>query len=246
MSIKFTIIVPSYNAEGYIEKCVRSALAQDYDNCEVIVIDNDSGDDSLEIVEKLQEEYNNFHLDTAPNLYPFSWSEPVDKALSVFTGDYFTILGADDYLAPDYVSNIVKYIEESTEDIQCFQSPIRFVNEEGNELGQDLTHEYDDLQDLKKKLLEKCVVTTPSVVFSRELFNKGLTKWDSENYLGAADYALYFSLADEGVHIHLNKNWLGYYYRWHQGQATWGMKKQPVNYDFMLQNMWRQEWENEN
>ena len=41
MSIKFTIIVPSYNAEGYIEKCVRSALEQDYDNCEVIVIDND-------------------------------------------------------------------------------------------------------------------------------------------------------------------------------------------------------------
>jgi len=245
MKPKFTIIIPCYNAEGYIEKCVRSALDQDYENCEVIVIDNDSGDDSYEIVEALQEKYD-FHLDTAQNLYPFSWSEPVEKALEVFTGDYFTILGADDYLSPDYVSNVVKYIQDSDEDIDCLQSALKTVDKAGELQGGELSNDYTNLDDLKQKLLDRCVVTTPSVVFSRNLFRKGLTKWDSENYLGAADYALYFSLVDAGVHIHLNKDWLGYYYRWHEAQATWGMQQQPVNYDFMLQNKWRQKWENEN
>ena len=55
MSKKFTIIVPCYNAENYIERCISSALDQDYENCEVIVVDNDSADDSLEIVEELYE-----------------------------------------------------------------------------------------------------------------------------------------------------------------------------------------------
>ena len=73
MSLKFTIIIPCYNAENFIEQCVNSALEQDYDNVELIVVDNDSGDDSLEIVEGIHEKNPNFILDTAPNLYPKLW-----------------------------------------------------------------------------------------------------------------------------------------------------------------------------
>ncbi len=242
MSKKITIIVPCYNAEDYIEKCVTSALDQDYDNCEVIVVDNDSADDSLEIVEELYNKRPEFILDTVANIYPFSWQEPVEKALSMFTGDYVTILGADDYLAPDYVSNIVNFLESSEEEILCFQSSIRSINKQGEEQGGDLSNTYNNIEDLKNNLLEKCVVTTPSVVYSRKLYDRGLIKWDSENYLGASDYELYFNLVDNDVYIHPNENWLGYFYRWHENQATWGMQKQTVNYDFMLQNKWRTKW----
>jgi len=243
MSKKFTIIVPCYNAENYIERCISSALDQDYENCEVIVVDNDSADDSLEIVEELYEKRPEFVLDTAPNIYPFSWSEPVEKALEMATGEYFTILGADDYLDSGYVSNVMEYISNSSEDVQCFQSALRFIDEDGNEQDGQLSHTYNGTEELKDALLEKCVVTTPSVVFSKKLYDKDLVKWDSENYLGAADYALYFKLVDSGVYIHPNPEWLGYHYRWHKGQATWGMQKQPVNFDFMLQNEWRQKWD---
>jgi len=243
MSLKFTISIPCYNAESFIEQCVNSALDQDYDNVELIVIDNDSGDDSLEIVEDIHEKNPGFVLDTAPNLYPFSWSEPVDKALEMSTGDYFTILGADDYLAPDYVSNIVSLLNNSKEEIEVLQSAVRCIDENGDLKGGDLSHEYGGIDDLKEKLLERCVVTTPSVVYKKELYDKGLLKWDSENYLGAADYALYFSLVDSEKYIHPHPKLLGYFYRWHGAQATWGMQQQPVNFDFMLQNKWRQKWE---
>ncbi len=164
MSLKFTIIIPCYNAENFIEQCVNSALNQDYDNVELIVVDNDSGDDSLEIVEDIHEKNPNFILDTAPNLYPFSWSEPVEKALDMTTGDYFTILGADDYLAPDYISNIVNLLESSKEEIEVLQSAVRCIDENGELKGGDLSHNYGEIDDLKDKLLERFVVTTPSVV----------------------------------------------------------------------------------
>ena len=65
----------------YIEKMYKvSNVLKTYENVEVIFVDNDSADDSLEIAEVLQEEFPNLQIDTAPNLYPFSWEEPVEKS----------------------------------------------------------------------------------------------------------------------------------------------------------------------
>ena len=242
MNPKVSIIIPCYNAEKYIEQCVRSAMTQTYENTEVIFVDNDSGDDSLEIVENLQDEFPNLQVDTAPNLYPFSWEEPVEKALSMASGEYFTILGSDDYISEDYVSNFMRKILNSKDPILVMQSKIKGVNENSELINQDVSHTYLDLKDFKNMLLERCPVTTPSVVYKTDLHKKGIVRWLASEYLGAADYDLYFNLADNDVFIHPFEEWLGYYYRWHQDQATWGMQKQPLNYDFMLQNQWREKW----
>ena len=242
MNPKVSIIIPCYNAEKYIEQCVRSAMTQTYENTEVIFVDNDSGDDSLEIVENLQDEFPNLQVDTAPNLYPFSWEEPVEKALSMASGEYFTILGSDDYISEDYVSKIMEKILNSKDPILVMQSKIKGVNENSELMNQDVSHTYSDLKDFKNMLLERCPVTTPSVVYKTDLHKRGIVRWLASEYLGAADYDLYFNLADNDVFIHPFEEWLGYYYRWHEDQATWGMQKQPLNYDFMLQNQWREKW----
>ena len=49
-----SIVVPSYNHASYIEKCIESIINQDYDNYELIVIDDGSTDTSAEILIKLQ------------------------------------------------------------------------------------------------------------------------------------------------------------------------------------------------
>tara|TARA_R110000824_G_scaffold7532_5_gene34136 strand:+ start:3721 stop:4455 length:735 start_codon:yes stop_codon:yes gene_type:complete len=242
MNPKVTIVIPCYNAEKYIEKCLRSALSQTYDNFEVIFVDNDSGDDSLEIAERMLEEFPELQIDTAPNLYPFSWEEPVEKALSMATGDYFTILGSDDYISEDYVSKFMEKILESEEPVLVLQSAIKGIDENSNLINQDVSHTYSDMEEFKELLLQRCPVTTPSVVYKTDLHGKGIVRWLASEYLGAADYDLYFNLADNDIYIHPVGEWLGYYYRWHQDQATWGMQKEPLNYDFMLQNQWREKW----
>ena len=51
---------------------------------------------------------------------------------------------------------------------------------------------------------------------------------------------MYCNLADNDVMIYSVPDWLGYYYRWHEGQATWGMHKTNVKYDALIQNHWKQ------
>ena len=57
---KVSIIIPCYNSEKWIEMCVKSALNQTYPKIEVIFVDNESEDKSVEIVEKIKKEYKDF------------------------------------------------------------------------------------------------------------------------------------------------------------------------------------------
>ena len=47
---------------------------------------------------------------------------------------------------------------------------------------------------------------------------------------------------DEDIFIFPVNKWLGYYYRWHDKQATWEVQKEGVNYDAMIQEFWREKW----
>lgn len=239
---KVTIIIPCYNAEKWVEKSISSACEQSYENTEVIFCDNESTDRSLEIATNLkQTKYPQLIIETAPNIYKYSWEEPVNKALSVSTGEYFTMLGADDYIDADYVKNFMKFISAAPDKILVLQSALRGVNEEDFFLG-DLSHEYKSLSEFKKLLFTKCPVTTPTVVYNKKLYYDGLIDWQSEKWLGANDYNLYFSLADKNIFIYPINMWLGYYYRWHKEQSTWGMQKEEKKFDLEIREHWKQKW----
>jgi len=242
MKPRVTIIIPCFNAESWIEQSVSSALAQTYDNVEVIVVDNESTDGSLAVIKKLASQNESLVTATAPNLYRHSWEEPVQEALQQSTGDYITILGADDYIAPDYVSNFMKYFLAKPDTVLCLQSPIRGVEGHTGNMMQDVGHSYKSMAEFKNSLFEKCPVNTPTVVFSRKLYDQGLLTWNAADYLGAADYDLYFNLADSDVFIYPIPKWLGYYYRWHQGQATWGMHREQKSYDHIIREYWARKW----
>ena len=51
--MKYSIIVPAYNVAQYIEECVESVLNQDYDNYEVIVVDDGATDETPQIIDNL-------------------------------------------------------------------------------------------------------------------------------------------------------------------------------------------------
>ena len=63
-----SIIVPIYNVEKYLEKCVCSILNQDYNNLEVILVNDGSTDKSLEICERLQKKDNRIKIINQKNL----------------------------------------------------------------------------------------------------------------------------------------------------------------------------------
>ena len=241
-SPKISIIIPCYNAEKWIEKCVNSALSQTYEDIEIIVVDNESKDNSLQVLRDKFGQNGKVIIDTAENVYPYSWEEPVCKALEHASGEYFTILGADDYITDSYIENIANILVKSKGKIQVLQSPINGVGEIGIQSAGKVSHSYKTLAEFKKLLFEKCPVTTPSVVYKTDLFRQGIVRWKSKEFLGAVDYELYFNIADSGIFIYPCPKWLGYFYRWHKDQATWGMKREPTDYDKKIKDFWRSKW----
>jgi len=244
--MKFTLIVPCYNGEQFVNRCLVHCFIQnrtDFFDYEVIFVDNESTDTSLEIVEKVKKQFPSLQVYTAKNKYKFSWQEPVEEGLKHATGDYITIISVDDVIHEDYLTNV--YRELKKRDFpKCFQSAIiRIHPTQGTMLE---NRRYKDIEELKTLLLKHCAILTPTVFYHKTLYEDGLLTWNSEEFLGASDYDLYCQLVDKGVFIETCPDCLGYYYVMHKDQATWGMVQEKVqgnHIDLKIQNKWKQKWE---
>lgn len=121
-----SIILPVYNAEPYIVKCVESIRTQTYKDWELIVIDNGSEDKSYSICKELAKEdprievfhqYKNKGVSQARNL-----------GLERVSGEFLTFIDADDWIAPDYLEVLFK--EQQKEDADMVVCGYRMVTEE--------------------------------------------------------------------------------------------------------------------
>ena len=242
MDPKVSIIVPCYNSEKWIEQALVTALSQTYDNLEVIFVDNESTDNSVEIAEKVREEFPNLIISSAENIYPHCWDEPRARGFDLMTGDYVLVMGSDDFLHKDFITNNVRFFKARPDDILALQSPITGIHSNTGKITNSTAHSYKSLREFKAQCLEKCPVNTPTVMYNTSLFRNGLLKTNPEKYGGAADYDLYCQLADNNIFIYPAPFWLGFYYRWHEDQATWKVQKEQVNYDAMIQEYWRGQW----
>jgi glycosyltransferase involved in cell wall biosynthesis len=238
---KVSVIIPCYNAEKYIKEAVDSVLNQTYADVEIVAVDNESSDTTLSILESYASDNDKVIFSTAKNIYPFCWDEAREEGLRICTGDYITTLCSDDYYNPDYIKKCVQIMDQLKDKVSLIQSPIRGVDVTGKEVNR-VGHRYDGIQEFKNIAVSKCPVTSPTVFYKREIYDQGLIKTDPEKYSGAADYDLYCNLADAGHYILPVPSWIGYNYRWHEEQATWGMHKSKINYDSLIQSYWREKW----
>lgn len=103
---KISVIIPVYNGEGYIERCIDSVINQTYGDTEIIVINDGSTDDTENILKK----YSNIVLVNKKN-------EGVSRArntgLSLATGDYVYFCDADDYLEKDAFEVLINEYDEN-------------------------------------------------------------------------------------------------------------------------------------
>jgi glycosyltransferase involved in cell wall biosynthesis len=243
---RVSIIIPCYNSSVYIEDCVKSALKQTWKNVEVIFVDNESDDNSVEVVEEIQEEYPDLIMDSAENIYPHCWDEARQRGFELMTGDYVLVMGSDDLLHERFIENCMIYIMSAPQKISALQSPMASIINVKGQWGIDsnniITHTYRSIDQFKELCLKACPVNTPTVIYNTKLYHDGLLKANPEAYGGAADYDLYCRLADQEVMIYPADQWIGFYYRWHPDQATWKVKKEGKGYDRHIQNYWSKKW----
>ena len=109
-----SIIVPIYNSENYIKKCLDSILAQTYSNLEVILIDDGSTDNSYNICKDYQKKDNRIVLLQQKNA---GVSRARNHGLEVAKGEYIGFVDSDDYIEPEMYEILLNSIIESNSKI---------------------------------------------------------------------------------------------------------------------------------
>lgn len=100
-SPKISIITICYNAENYIERTIKSVVSQDYQPIEYIIIDGQSNDKTLDIIEKYKDRIHTLVSEPDKNLY-----DAMNKGLKKATGYYVLFLNAGDKLINNNVLSI--------------------------------------------------------------------------------------------------------------------------------------------
>ncbi len=113
-NIKVSVIVPIYNVEKYLEKCIESIINQSYKNLEIILIDDGSPDNSGVIAEAFARKDNRIKVIHQKNS---GVSVARNVGIDASTGEYICFADSDDYLMPDYVEYLLNIAIENDVDI---------------------------------------------------------------------------------------------------------------------------------
>lgn len=136
---KFSIIIPVYNAEKTIKKCLESIKVSEYEDYEVIIIDDGSIDNSASIISEYTMNDNRFRMISQENSGP---SLARNKGLKLSTGEIITFVDSDDYVRNDYLEMLSKAFEENKADVVFFD--FHCVRQDGTELS---TYHLPDIQE---------------------------------------------------------------------------------------------------
>ncbi|TCL57950.1 glycosyl transferase family 2 [Kineothrix alysoides] len=113
---KISIIVPVYNVEKYLERCVNSILNQTYENKEIILVDDESADTSGRICDELAKKHNEIRSLHVKNGGP---NKACMEGLAVSTGEYICFCDSDDWLDEKMLYEMSLRLEADKKQIVC-------------------------------------------------------------------------------------------------------------------------------
>lgn len=147
--IKFSVIVPIYNVEEYIEECVSSVLRQTYSNFELILVNDASPDSSLEIITRLSKRDDRIIVINKKENEGVALAR--STGLSQAVGNFVLYLDGDDQLAPEALEILSKKIQSNNPDIVIYPK-IKECN--GEKYVKPYFYEETLFSDNKKELLD--------------------------------------------------------------------------------------------
>lgn len=109
-----TIIIATYNAEKYLQDCIDSLIFQNDMPIELIIIDGESKDSTVDIIIKNQKYISYWTSESDKGIYD-AWNKGINAA----KGDWIMFIGADDLLLPDALKHYSSILDE-TEDVQNY------------------------------------------------------------------------------------------------------------------------------
>lgn len=207
---KISIIIPVYNSSKYLSKCISSVVNQQIDDYEIILVDDKSTDNSIEILEKYKEKYRE-KIRILQNEKNLGSGASRNRGLDIANGDYIGFIDSDDYIEPNMYLNMYDRISQSNSDIAIIGLDLRYLNLKLGFLGRNvnLTKDiYYPIQD--KNILFKARPSCCNKMFKRELIDNNRfpenLKWEDYPFtilmLGLSKKII--SLNEKGYHYRIN------------------------------------------
>jgi len=165
-NIKVSIIIPVYNVELYLKKCLNSALNQTLNEIEIIAVNDGSTDTSLAILEEYQQKDNRINIITQDNQ---GLSGARNTGIKAAKGDYLLFLDSDDYIDENMAFDMYeRAIREKSDVVVCRYQQ---VDDEGNILYKSgITDTFNKEQHFKRVLAAQSSSMACDKLFKRSLF----------------------------------------------------------------------------
>lgn len=167
MNSLISIVVPIYNVEQYLQKCVDSLINQTYKNLEIILVDDGSPDNCPKICDEYAKQDSRIKVIHKEN---GGLSDARNAGMKIATGEYISFIDSDDWIKSEMVEDMYNRIIEDNSDL--VSSGVLWVDEDGVEIR-------------NATVSENCVLNTEQAM--TELINDGKLKQHVWNKLYKAD-----------------------------------------------------------
>lgn len=162
-----SVIIPAYNASKYIRECVESIIGQTYENIEIIIIDDKSTDNTLEIAEEYQKK--NPKVFVYQNEKNLGIGANRTKGIGIANGTYICWQDSDDVAFPKRIELQVDYLEVH-EKVGVVGGFLEFMSEDGKPLK---TRKYEEKDAaLRKSIFRYNPVAQPASMFRRSVYQE--------------------------------------------------------------------------
>lgn len=152
-----TIIVPVYNVEKYLERCVESLLNQSYANIEIVLVDDGSKDSSSQLCDKYRKQHPKIKVVHKENA---GLGMARNTGLENASGEYVTFVDSDDWASPDLILHLWESM--SSQHVDYCKSGLQRVTHDGKVLS---TSQYEQVtylgKDAATKLLPRMIGSAP-------------------------------------------------------------------------------------
>ncbi len=165
-----SVIVPVYNTDRYLDRCIQSILSQDYPHLELLLIDDGSTDQSAAICDKWAEKDKRirvFHQNNGGQ------SSARNLGLDNMTGDYLSFVDSDDWIAPDYLSYLFSLLgfKKGCAVAACNHFIVRNGKMHPNTADTSSTRSFTRRDALEEVLYHGCIDVSPwGKLYKKEIF----------------------------------------------------------------------------
>ena len=221
-SFRVTVIIPCHNHASFLERSVDSVVTQDYENKKIIIINDGSSDNSLEVATDLSRRHDNIKV--------ISNESPTGPSAARNSGirhawddtDFFMMLDADDIYLPGKISKSVDIISKDVQNIGVVYSDDLIEHVSSGSVILEIRRPYT-----RSEIEVECILPNTSLVSKVALSEMGLY---DEDMWTAEDWDLWLRVTENFVAVHIPEPLSKHYLTGHNSS------------DIVSKDVWNENW----